>query len=108
MDLANHAGSIATNISAIFFSIGSILFFYLFLKSRYIPTILSAFGVSASLIVTLMLFGILIFPEHAATLQIAWAPMAIAEVATGLWLIFAVKIPAITDQQPARPAVIRG
>src|SRR5713101_3258600 len=35
--LTRHAGFIVYNISAIFFSIGSILFSYLFFKSRYIP-----------------------------------------------------------------------
>jgi len=35
--LTRQAGVAEYNISAIFFSIGSILFFYLFFKSRYIP-----------------------------------------------------------------------
>ena len=99
LDLTGDAGFAAYNISAISFSIGSILFYYLFLKSRYIPRTLSAFGLFASLIVTLMCFGSLIFPEHSASLQYGWAPMAIAEVATGFWLMFAVKIPA-GYQQP--------
>jgi uncharacterized protein DUF4386 len=88
VDLTRHAGFAAYNISAIFFSIGSILFSYLFFKSRYIPRILSAFGVFASVIVTIMCFASLIFPERAATLQYGWAPMAIAEVTTGFWLLF--------------------
>ena len=85
--LADQAGFAAYNISAIFFSIGSMLFFYLFFKSRYIPRSLSAFGVFASVIVTIMCFGNLIFPEHSATLGYGWAPMAIAEVTVGFWLI---------------------
>jgi len=60
-------------------SIGSILFCYLFFKSRYIPRILSAFGVFTSVIVTIICFGSLIFPEHVGTLQYGWAPMAIAK-----------------------------
>jgi hypothetical protein len=107
VNLTRQAGFASYNISAIFFSIGSILFFYLFFKSRYIPRILSAFGVFASVIVTMLCFGSLIFPEHAATLQYGWAPMAIAEVTTGLWLmLFAVKTQARSDQQSAKPAVI--
>jgi hypothetical protein len=109
VDLTRQAGFASYNISAIFFSIGSILFFYLFFKSRYIPRILSAFGVFASVIVTIMCFASLIFPEHAATFQYGWAPMAVAEVTTGFWLmLFAVKTRAARDQQSARPAVIRG
>ena len=109
VDLTRNAGFAAFNIAAIFFSLGSILIFCLFFKSRYIPRILSAFGVFASVIVTTICFGSLIFPEHAATLQYGWAPMAIAEVTTGIWLmLFAVKTQARSDQQSARPAVIRG
>ena len=101
------ADSASVNVCAIFFSIGSILFFYLFFKSRYIPKILSAFGVFASVVVTVICFAGLIFPEYAATLQYGWAPMAIAEVTTGFWLMFGAKIPARSDQQSVRPAVIR-
>jgi hypothetical protein len=94
VDLTRHAGFAVYNIGAMCFSIGSILFFYLFFKSRYIPRILSAFGVFASVVVTVICFANLIFPEHAGTLQYGWAPMAVAEVTTGFWLMFAVKIPA--------------
>jgi hypothetical protein len=108
VDLTRNAGFAAYNISAIFFSIGSILFFYLFFKSRYIPRILSAFGIFASVVVTVMCFASLIFPEYAGKLQYGWAPMAIAEVTTGIWLmLFAVKTQARGDQQSVRPAVIR-
>jgi Domain of unknown function (DUF4386) len=108
VDLTRAAGFASYNISALFFSIGSILFCYLFFKSRYIPRILSAFGVVASVIVTIICFGSLIFPEYSGTLQYGWAPMAIAEVATGIWLmVFAVKTRARSDQQSARPAIIR-
>lgn len=100
VDVTRHAGFAEYNISAIFFSIGSILFFYLFFKSRYIPKILSAFGVFASVVVSIMCFGTLIFPEHAGTLQYGWAPMAIAEVVAGVWLmVFAVKTQGRSDQR---------
>ncbi len=102
VDLTRTAGSAAYNIGATCFGIGSILFFYLFFKSRYIPRILAAFGVFASVLVPIMCLGSLIFPEHAATLQYGWAPMAIAEVATGIWLmLFAVKTQARSDQPSA-------
>jgi len=104
LDQTGNAGFASYNISAIFFSIGSILFFYLFFKSRYIPGILSAFGVFASVVVTIMCFGSLIFPERAAALQYGWAPMAIAEVTTGIWLmLFSVKIQARSEPHSARP-----
>jgi len=106
--LTREAGFAVYNTSAICFSIGSLLFFYLLFKSRYIPQVLSAFGVFASAVVTVICFGSLIFPEHAATLQYGWALMAIAEVTTGFWLMFWVKIPARNEPASARPAGVRG
>ena len=92
LPLLRAAGTAAYNIGALSFSIGSILFYYLFFKSRYIPRILSALGVFASAVVTIICLAALIFPEHSGALQYGWAPMAIAEVLTGVWLIvFAVK-----------------
>jgi len=109
VDLASHAGFVTYNISAIFFSVGSIIFSYLFFKSRYIPRILAGFDVFASVVVTIMCFASLIYPERAGTLQYGWAPMAIAEVTTGVWLIvFSVGTRARRDQQSPRPAVVRG
>lgn len=100
VDLTRHAGVATYNISAIFFGIGSFLFFYLFWKSAYIPRALSAFGLFASVIVTIICLGSLIFPEHAAILQYGWTPMAIAEVTTGFWLmLFAVKLPGPNDEK---------
>lgn len=101
MDLTRQAASAAGNIDVICFGIGSTLFFYLFLKSAYIPRILSAFGMFASVVWTIMYFGSLIFPERIATIQyICFALMGIAEVTTGFWLmLFAVKTQARGDQR---------
>jgi hypothetical protein len=108
IDLTGHATSDAYNIQAIFFSLGSMLFFYLFFKSRYIPRILSAFGVFASICVTITCFASLIFPEHSATLQYGWAPIGIAELITGFWLmIYAVKAQENNNLQSAQPTAIR-
>lgn len=107
LDLTRHAGFAEYNIAAISFSLGSILFFYLFYKSRYIPRSLSAFGVLASALVTIICFGGLIFPEYGAILQYGWAPIAIAEVVTGFWLMFgALKARTPENQQSARPSLI--
>jgi hypothetical protein len=90
--MTRQAGIATYNISALCFSIGSTIFFYLFFKSEYIPRLLSVFGMFASVVVTIICFGSLIFPEYSGMLQYGWAPMAIAEVGTGIWLmLFAVK-----------------
>lgn len=87
--LTSNANWIVFNISTIFFSIGSILFFYLFYVSRYIPRVVAIFGVIASFLVTITGFANLVFPDYASIIQFGWAPMFIAEIATACWLIIA-------------------
>ena len=99
---ANHAGAFETNqlraladfspagiqISAIFFCIGSAAFFYVFLKSGYIPRILSAWGIFASLVFMAVWFTDLILPNHSGLVTILGSlPILIAEVGTALWLL---------------------
>lgn len=105
VDLTGHATADAFNIQAIFFSIGSTLFFFLFFKSRYLPRVLSASGVLASICVTVVCFATLVFPEHAATLQYGWAPIGVVELISGFWLmIAAVKTQPGHLQPSAQPA----
>jgi hypothetical protein len=94
LELTHSVGWGTYNVSALCFSIGSVIFFYLFLKSRYIPAWLSGFGVFASVVVTVICFATLIFPEYRATFNYGWIPMAIAEIVTGFWLMLGAKIPA--------------
>jgi len=88
VNLSSDAGSAGFNIAAIFFSMGSILFFCLFLKSNYIPKVLSALGLFGSVLVPIVCFGSLIVPKYAGKLQFGWLPVAVAEVLVGLWLLF--------------------
>jgi len=85
---AHSLASSATNVSAIFFGVGSILFFYLFLNSAYIPKALSALGLLASLLVPIICFASLISPQHARIGQFGWLPIAVAEISVGFWLLF--------------------
>jgi hypothetical protein len=85
-DLYSHGG--ATEISAIFFSVGSTLFFFVFLRSHYIPRILAAWGIFASLVYAAVWFVSLILPQDSATAAAyGSAPILIAELSTGLWLL---------------------
>jgi Domain of unknown function (DUF4386) len=85
---ASVASASGTNIAAIFFSIGSTIFFYLFWKSKYIPRFLSILGLLASVTVTFASTGALLWPNRAETLQAGWLPIALAELLAGLWLVF--------------------
>ena len=86
--LANLNSGVGTDVDAIFFSLGSTIFFYVFLKSTYIPRILSAWGVFASLVYATAWFVSLILPQYSAT-AVAYGsvPILLAEVSTGLWLL---------------------
>jgi len=85
--LEGNSQIIGFNISSILFSIGSLIFFYLFLKSKYIPATISVFGIFASVMVTIVGFGILIFPNHSGIIQLGWIPMLIAEIILAYWLL---------------------
>ncbi|MGC2661625.1 MAG: DUF4386 domain-containing protein [Bryobacteraceae bacterium] len=87
-DLLRTIAGATENIGGISFGIGSCLFFYLFLKSRYIPRPISVLGLIASVIWTSLYFANLVFPEHHALFQyICFPPMALAEIVTGFYLM---------------------
>ena len=108
VDLLRDIGSATENIGGIAFGIGSLLFFSLFFKSRYIPRSLSGLGVAASGIWVGAYFGNLIFPElHGLFQVISFPPMGLAEIFTGFWLaLFAVRVrntPTVASTQFPRP-----
>lgn len=76
------------NLAAFLFSIGSTIFFYLFVTSRAIPRILAWWGLFASAL-TFSACGLhLLRPSFPAMTMYAWTPMLLAETSTGLWLLF--------------------
>ena len=79
---------LATVVSVIFFSVGSAIFFYLFLRSAYIPRILAAGGVIASLFCLITFVASLVVVQSSGLLLgIGGLPIGIAEILTGLWLL---------------------
>lgn len=93
--LADLYSGVGTDIAAIFFSLGSTIFFYVFLKSRYIPRLLSGWGIFASLVYAAVWFVSLILPHDAATAAAYGSvPILLAELSTGLWLLIAgIRVP---------------
>jgi hypothetical protein len=76
--------------AALFFGLGSTLFCYLWFKSRYIPRLLAALGILASLVPTLVPLSAIVFSSLAdAPLRRARSgiPIAIFEVIVGFWLL---------------------
>lgn len=89
-------------IVLLFFSVGSLLFFYLFYRSGYIPRALSGLGVVGSAVSFLGGITGLVFPESGGALQVGWGPIGIAEIATALWLIVAGIRPGSTAGERVR------
>jgi hypothetical protein len=86
--LSLDAASAARSILFVFMSLGTIVFCYLFFKSRYVPRILAGFGILAFLVALVGTFASVVLPDHAGTMQIALhAPATLFEVAIGLWLL---------------------
>ena len=76
-------------IVAVFLGLGSTLFNYLLFKSGYIPKVLALWGLFASLLLLISQFVIIIFPEVEKTIIPAcYAPIALDEIALGIWLLF--------------------
>ena len=75
-------------IGFVFLGLGSTVFSYLWLKSRYIPRALAAWGVFSSLVLASVTLAIMVFPRLTAVVTLAYlAPMAIYELTLGLWLL---------------------
>ena len=87
-DLVSRTSAVGINISVIFFSAGSAIFFYLFLKSAYIPRFLALWGVLGSLFCMAAFVGNLLLPQSSdALLGVGGLPIGIAEPVLGLWLL---------------------
>jgi uncharacterized protein DUF4386 len=88
-----------TSVAAIFFCVGSTVFFYLLSRSAYIPRVLSLWGLFSSLVyMAYWAFG-LVAPDFPGAVTIAASlPILVAEVSTGAWLLIkGIKTPPTAD-----------
>jgi hypothetical protein len=86
-------------IGFVFLGLGSTVFSYLWLKSRYIPRVLAAWGIFASMVLAVVTLIIMLFPRLGAIGLTYMAPMFFYEVGLGLWLLVkGLREPAITPQ----------
>ena len=77
----------AIALSAFVFTIGSTVFFYLFVKSGFIPRVLAWLGLAASIIAMTACLVHLAGPSFPAMMMYAWIPMLLAETSAGTWLL---------------------
>jgi hypothetical protein len=75
-------------IAFVFLGLGSTVFSYLWLKSRYIPRALAAWGIGSSLVLAVVTLAVMVFPDLGEVTGLAYmAPMFVYEVGLGLWLV---------------------
>jgi len=85
--LARNAFGFGQDVGFIFLGLGSTVFAYLLLRSRYIPRVLAGWGVFASLLLATYNLVIIVVPAVTALMYVSLVPMGIYEISTGLWLL---------------------
>jgi hypothetical protein len=76
------------NVGFLFLGLGSTVFSYLWLRSRYIPRALAGLGIFASLTMALVNLAVLVFPELRSVVGMVYmAPMGLYEFGLGFWLL---------------------
>src|ERR1700737_765271 len=97
-NLALSAQGLGMMVGFILLGLGSTVFAYLLLKSRYVPKALAAWGIFSSLVLAIVTWAIMVFPNLGKVIGMAYmGPMGIYEVGLGLWLLVRGIRPPIVD-----------
>ena len=83
--------AVGVNIAILFCSLGSIVYFSLFLKSRYVHKLWSMWGLVAYTLLLIYSFAVMIVPDHAENVilqVVCYLPGALFELIFGLRLLF--------------------
>jgi hypothetical protein len=96
-------------IGAVLFGLSSIVFAYLWFKSRYVPRLLAAWGILASLVPLLVPFSAIVLPALASVpLRRARTgiPIVIFEIILGFWLLIkGIHAPVLAESRnPSGPS----
>jgi len=78
------------SIPMVFLGLDMMVFTYLFLKSKFIPTILAGFGVLSFALIFIHALMFILAPEYAVmpvNQIIFWAPSGLFEIVIGIWLL---------------------
>jgi hypothetical protein len=87
------------SIGLVFYALGSTLFCYLLLKSRYIPSILAWWGLLGSVVSLLSALTIIVFPAASGIAPNCYIPVGTFEIVTGFWLLFrGIRLPRIPNE----------
>jgi hypothetical protein len=86
--LVSGVSVVGTNVSVVFFSVGSTLFFYLLVRSTHIPRVLAMWGLIGSIVCFIAFLASLVIPQSTELLTgIGGLPVGLAEPVVGAWLL---------------------
>lgn len=90
---------IGLSVGFVFLGLGSAIFSYLWLKSRYIPRGLAWLGIFGSLLMAIMSLVTMVFPVVWDRVGMAYMmPMGLYEIGLGLWLLIkGLQEPSLTN-----------
>lgn len=87
-NLALSAQGLGMMVGFILLGLGSTVFAYLLLKSGYVPKAIAVWGIFSSLVLAIVTWAILLFPNLGKVMGMAYmGPMGVYEVGLGLWLL---------------------
>jgi len=91
------------NVGLVFAGLRSTVFCYLWFKSRFIPRVLSAWGMVASFLMGTSAFLFIIFPEltEVVPVETYGGPIFLFELTMGFWLLFK-KLPSSGMAEPEK------
>jgi hypothetical protein len=99
--VSQRAAGAGVTTAWMFLGAGSMLFFLLFLRSRYLPRALAGFGIVASALLVAAAAAMFVFPARINELKLFGVPFFLTEVATALWLLFKGPHPRATAEARA-------
>jgi hypothetical protein len=85
--LAYNTQGLTMSVGFILLGLGSSLFAYLLLRSRYVPKAFAVLGVFSSLLLALGSLAIIVFPGLSVIGMSYMMPMGLYEVGLGFWLL---------------------
>jgi hypothetical protein len=90
------------NVGFVFLGLGSTVFAWLWLKSRYIPKALAVLGIVSSLLLSVVTLTIMVFPRLEVLGLSYMMPLGLYEVTLGFWLLIkGIRVPILADSTPS-------
>ena len=93
--LAYHTQGLGMSVGFVLLGLGSTVFAYLLLRSRYVPKAFAVLGIFSSLLLAIGTLAIIVFPRLGAIGMAYMMPMGLYEVGLGFWLLIkGIKVPS--------------